>query len=60
MTTASTLMTAFEAIGRNLLRSALTSLGIIIGVAAVIVMMAIGGGARRPLPRGSRASARTC
>jgi putative ABC transport system permease protein len=47
MTTASsTLRTAFEAIGRNLLRSALTSLGIIIGVAAVIVMMAIGGGAR--------------
>ena len=47
MTTASsTVHTAFEAIGRNLLRSALTSLGIIIGVAAVIVMMAIGGGAR--------------
>ena len=47
MTTASsTVRTAFEAIGRNLLRSALTSLGIIIGVAAVIVMMAIGGGAR--------------
>ena len=36
----------FEAIGRNLLRSALTALGIIIGVAAVIVMMAIGGGAQ--------------
>ena len=47
MTTASsTVAHAFEAIGRNLLRSALTSLGIIIGVAAVIVMMAIGGGAR--------------
>ncbi len=47
MTTAtSTVRTAFEAIGRNLMRSALTSLGIIIGVAAVIVMMAIGGGAR--------------
>jgi putative ABC transport system permease protein len=45
-TTSSTVRTAFEAIGRNLLRSALTSLGIIIGVAAVIVMMAIGGGAR--------------
>jgi putative ABC transport system permease protein len=45
-TTSSTVRTAFEAIGRNLLRSALTSLGIIIGVAAVIVMMALGGGAR--------------
>ena len=42
----STIRTAFEAIARNLLRSALTSLGIIIGVAAVIVMMAIGDGAR--------------
>ncbi|MDP1571190.1 MAG: ABC transporter permease [Vicinamibacterales bacterium] len=37
---------AFEALRRNLLRSALTSLGIIIGVAAVIVMMALGAGAR--------------
>lgn len=46
MTPANTFRTAVEAIGRNLLRSALTSLGIIIGVAAVIVMMAIGGGAR--------------
>jgi putative ABC transport system permease protein len=45
-TPSSTIGTAFEAIGRNLLRSVLTSLGIIIGVAAVIVMMAIGGGAR--------------
>ena len=52
MTTAtSTVRTAFEAIGRNLLRSALTSLGIIIGVAAVIVMMAIGGGARASINR---------
>jgi len=45
-TPSSTIRTALEAIGRNVLRSALTSLGIIIGVAAVIVMMAIGGGAR--------------
>jgi putative ABC transport system permease protein len=52
MTTASsTVRTAFEAIGRNLLRSALTSLGIIIGVAAVIVMMAIGGGARASIEK---------
>jgi putative ABC transport system permease protein len=37
---------AFEAITRNKLRSALTSLGVIMGVAAVIVMMAIGDGAK--------------
>jgi len=37
---------AFEAIGRNKLRSALTSLGVIMGVAAVIVMMALGDGAK--------------
>jgi putative ABC transport system permease protein len=41
-----TVALAFEALGRNLLRSALTALGIIIGVAAVIVMMALGDGAR--------------
>jgi len=41
--------TAFEALRRNLLRSALTSLGIIIGVAAVIVMMALGDGARQSI-----------
>ena len=50
-TPSSTIRTAFEAIGRNLLRSALTSLGIIIGVAAVIVMMAIGGGARASIEK---------
>jgi len=37
---------AFEAITRNKLRSALTSLGIIMGVGAVIVMMALGDGAK--------------
>jgi putative ABC transport system permease protein len=37
---------AFEAIARNKLRSALTSLGVIMGVAAVIVMMALGDGAK--------------
>jgi putative ABC transport system permease protein len=40
---------AFQALARNLLRSALTSLGIIIGVAAVIVMMALGAGARQAI-----------
>jgi len=45
MNLANTIGLAFEAIGRNKLRSALTSLGIIMGVAAVIVMMALGDGA---------------
>ncbi len=46
MTFASTIGLAFEAITRNKLRSALTSLGVIMGVAAVIVMMALGDGAK--------------
>lgn len=37
---------AFRAIKENKMRSILTSLGIIIGVAAVIVMLAIGNGAQ--------------
>jgi len=41
-----TLETALEALQRNVMRTALTALGIIIGVAAVIVMMALGNGAR--------------
>jgi ABC-type antimicrobial peptide transport system permease subunit len=36
---------AFRALGRNVMRSALTTLGIIIGVAAVIAMVEIGQGA---------------
>ena len=46
MTLISTIALAFEAITRNKLRSALTSLGVIMGVAAVIVMMALGDGAK--------------
>jgi putative ABC transport system permease protein len=46
MSFASTLALAFEAITRNKLRSALTSLGVIMGVGAVIVMMALGDGAK--------------
>jgi putative ABC transport system permease protein len=46
MTFTSTIALAFEAIARNKLRSALTSLGVIMGVAAVIVMMALGDGAK--------------
>ena len=41
-----TLAIALNALRVNKLRSALTMLGIIIGVAAVIVMIAVGGGAR--------------
>ena len=40
-----TLRTAFRALRRNKLRSALTMLGVVIGVAAVIVMVSIGQGA---------------
>ena len=42
-----TLETALEALRRNVMRTTLTALGIIIGVAAVIVMMALGNGAAR-------------
>src|SRR5213080_1320258 len=40
-----TLLLAFRSLGRNVLRSALTTLGIVIGVAAVIAMVEIGEGA---------------
>jgi len=39
------LMAAAQAIGRNKMRSALTMLGVFIGVAALIVMVAVGNGA---------------
>ncbi len=37
-----TIRIAFKALGRNKLRTALTMLGMIIGVAAVIAMVALG------------------
>src|SRR5919109_5592402 len=37
---------AFKALGRNKMRTALTMLGMIIGVAAVITMVALGTGAQ--------------
>jgi hypothetical protein len=42
--------TAVEAVGHNTLRAALTSLGILFGVASVIAMLAIG---KAPRPRSS-------
>jgi ABC-type antimicrobial peptide transport system permease subunit len=44
-----TLRTAFHALRRNKMRSALTTLGIIIGIAAVIAMMEIGSGSSRAI-----------
>lgn len=41
-----TIITAFRILGRNRLRASLTMLGIIIGVGAVIAMVAIGQGAK--------------
>jgi len=44
--------TAFKSIFKNRMRSLLTSLGIIIGVSAVIVMVAIGEGSQRQIEEG--------
>jgi putative ABC transport system permease protein len=44
-----TLRIAFKALGRNKMRTALTMLGMIIGVAAVITMVALGSGAQRSI-----------
>jgi putative ABC transport system permease protein len=43
------LRTAIEAVGHNRLRAALTSLGILFGVASVIAMLAIGKGAEQEI-----------
>jgi putative ABC transport system permease protein len=51
MPTIDCLRTAVTAIATNFLRSALTTLGIIIGVGSVIVMMAVGAGARSEVER---------
>jgi len=45
----STLRVAVKALGRNAMRSFLTTLGIVIGVAAVIAMVAVGAGAQTRL-----------
>jgi putative ABC transport system permease protein len=49
-----TVVMAVKALRRNAMRTALTALGMIIGVAAVIVMVAIGTGARTSIERGIR------
>jgi ABC-type antimicrobial peptide transport system permease subunit len=46
-----TLRTAIRALRRNKMRSALTTLGIVIGVAAVIAMMEIGNGSSRAIEK---------
>lgn len=46
-----TLRTALNALRRNKMRAALTTLGIVIGVAAVIAMMEIGNGSSRAIQR---------
>ena len=46
MTLLDALLSAIDALRLNKMRSALTMLGIVIGVGAVIAMMAVGGGAR--------------
>jgi putative ABC transport system permease protein len=46
-----TCITAIQALRRNAMRTALTALGMIIGVAAVIVMVAIGAGARSSIEK---------
>ena len=46
MSISMTALIALKALRRNAMRTALTALGMIIGVSAVIVMVAIGNGAR--------------
>jgi putative ABC transport system permease protein len=51
-----TLSIAIAALRRNAMRTALTALGMIIGVAAVIVMVAIGHGAQSSIEEGIRSA----
>jgi putative ABC transport system permease protein len=47
---------AWRALGRNRLRTGLTALGVVIGVAAVIAMLALGNGARTSVERTLRSA----
>jgi putative ABC transport system permease protein len=49
MSIAVVVLVALRALRRNAMRTALTALGIVIGVAAVIVMVAIGAGAQQSI-----------
>jgi putative ABC transport system permease protein len=51
-----TFLIALRALKRNAMRTALTALGIIIGVAAVIIMVAIGNGARSQIEANIRSA----
>ncbi len=51
-----TFLIAFRALRRNAMRTALTALGMIIGVSAVIVMVAIGNGARTTIETNIRSA----
>src|SRR5947209_15184023 len=46
-----TVLMAFKALSRNVMRSALTTLGIVIGIAAVIAMVEIGQGASKAVQK---------
>src|SRR5690242_2762958 len=50
-----TIRIAFKALNRNKLRTALTMLGMIIGVAAVIAMVALGNGAKTQIEEAIKA-----
>jgi putative ABC transport system permease protein len=54
MTLTNTIRTALQGIGGNKLRAALTTLGVVIGVASVIAMLALGNGARLDVERSFR------
>ena len=60
MTGLQTIRIAGKALMRNKLRSFLTALGIIIGVGAVIAMVAIGDGAKAMVEKSYAAMGRTC
>ncbi len=55
MSLLNTILTAVRGIASNKLRGALTALGIVIGVASVIVMLALGNGARAAVAANFRA-----
>jgi putative ABC transport system permease protein len=54
MTLTNTIRTALQGISGNMLRAVLTTLGVVIGVASVIAMLALGNGARLDVERSFR------